>query len=144
MATVTKNSTLLALSAAVVALAISGCNNSKTQPPQSTSAQPASTSSQPASTPASTTPAQPAGKITLEVNGSGDVYAIWSEPFGQLATDHATLPLSKSFDLPADVKSVSLNWTSRDDNPKGCKITVDDKVVVEHAPGTDTQCVFER
>ncbi|MDT5008545.1 MAG: hypothetical protein QOH57_162 [Mycobacterium sp.] len=138
MSTATKNSILLPMSAAVIALVVgvSGCGDNTKHPPQSTSAQPVSTSS--------SSSVQPAGRITLEVNGSGDVYAIWSDPFGQLATDHATLPFSKTFPMPADAKYVVLNWTSRDDNPKGCKITVDDKVVVEHAPGTDTQCIFQR
>jgi hypothetical protein len=137
------------MSAAVVALAlaISGCDDSTTKPQQSPSpSQPVSTSSEPASTSSEpNTPTQAAGTITLEVTGTGDVYAIWSEPFGQLVTDHATLPFSKSFSLPAETKYVSLNWTTRDDNPKGCKITVDNKVVVEQAPGGgDGQCVFNR
>jgi hypothetical protein len=37
--------------------------------------------------------------ITLEVVGSGDVYAIWSDPFGQVAGDHTKLPFSKSYPL---------------------------------------------
>ncbi|MDT5093067.1 MAG: hypothetical protein QOH60_2430 [Mycobacterium sp.] len=153
MATATRNSTLLTLSAAVVALAVAGCNGASTKPQTSPSSPsgsgstaPASTSSQPVTTTSPTTTAQAAGTITLEVTGSGDVYAIWAEPFGSLASDHATLPFSKSFPLPADLNYVALNWTSRDDNPKGCKITVDTKVVVEHppAPAGVEPCVFQR
>jgi hypothetical protein len=146
MATPIKSSTLLPMSAGIVALALvtSGCDDGATKPRQSTTPS-ASNTSEAITTPPATTPAQAAGTITLEVNGSGDIYAIWAEPFGDLAKDHATLPFSKSFPLPADLNYVALNWTSRDDNPKGCKITVDNKVVVEHAPSpTEDACVFQR
>jgi hypothetical protein len=150
MAIATRNSTLLTLSAPVVALAValSGCNSNSPKPQQSPPpSQSASTSSATGSPSPSTTAtsAQAAGTVTLEVTGSGDVYAIWAEPFGSLASDHATLPFSKSFPLSADVNYVALNWTSRDDNPKGCKISVDNKVVVEHAPAASVEpCVFQR
>jgi hypothetical protein len=143
--TATKNPTLLSISASVVALALamSGCDDSATKPQQSPS--PSASNSSEAITPPTTTPAKPDGTITLEVNGSGDVYAIWSDPFGDLAKDHATLPFSKSFPLSADTMSVSVNWTSRDDNPKGCKITWNDKVVTEKPPSPgDGQCVWQR
>jgi hypothetical protein len=146
MATATRNSTLLTLSMAVVALAVAGCNGASTKPQTSPSSPSGSGSTEPVTTTSPTTTAQAAGTITLEVTGSGDVYAIWAEPFGSLASDHATLPFSKSFPLPADLNYVALNWTSRDDNPKGCKITVDTKVVVEHppAPAGEEPCVFQR
>jgi hypothetical protein len=151
MATARTNSTLLPMSAVIVALAlaVSACNSSSTKPQQSSPTSPsASTSSSEAGSPSpstTATSAQAAGTIVLEVTGSGDVYAIWAEPFGSLASDHATLPFSKSFPLPADVNYVALNWTPRDDNPKGCKITVDNKVVVEHAPAAGVDpCVFQR
>ena len=63
--------------------------------------------------------------IVLDVTGSGEVYAVWSDPFGQVAGDHTKMPFSKSYPLPADEDYVSLTWTSRDDSPKGCRITVD-------------------
>ena len=144
MTSVTRNS-LLRMSAAVVALTltVSGCENStpKAQNPSPS----ASNTSEAITPPPTTTPAKPDGTITLEVNGSGDVYAIWSDPFGDLAKDHATLPFSKSFPLSADTMSVSVNWTSRDDDPKGCKITWNDKVVIEKPPSPgDGQCVWQR
>jgi hypothetical protein len=82
--------------------------------------------------------------IVLEVTGSGEVYSIWSDPFGQVAPDHTKIPFSKSFPLPADENYVALTWTSRDHAGKGCKITVDDKVVVEKPVGTTENCVFTR
>ena len=79
-----------------------------------------------------------------EVTGSGEVYSVWSDPFGQVGGDHTKIPFTKSFTLPADEDYVALTWTSRDDNPKGCKITVDNKVVVEKPLGTTENCVFTR
>jgi hypothetical protein len=89
-------------------------------------------------------PAPANATVVLEVTGSGEVYAIWSDPFGQVASDHTKMPFSKSFTLPADENYVALTWTSRDDAPKGCKITVDNKVVVEKPLGTADNCVFTR
>ena len=85
-----------------------------------------------------------ASTIVLEVTGSGEVYSIWSIPFNQVAPDHTKMPFSKSYPLPADEDYVSLTWTSRDDSPKGCRITVDNKVVVEKPLGTKEDCVFTR
>lgn len=82
--------------------------------------------------------------IVLEVTGSGEVYSIWSIPFGQVGGDHTKIPFSRSYPLPADEDYVSLNWTSRDDAGKGCRITVDGKVVVEQPTGTAQDCVFTR
>jgi hypothetical protein len=132
-------STLLTLSGAVTALAIAlpACSKSeepKTQQGQSTSpVQPAQSTTQ---------TQQGQSAIVLEVMGSGEVYAIWSDPFGNVAGDHTTLPWSKSYTLPADENYVSLTWTSRDATNTGCRITVDGTVVVEELSGTT--CVYTR
>ena len=135
MSTTSDNPRLLPLSIAVVALAIavSGCQQDS-KPPAQQSPSPQVTASAP---PTEST-------IVLEVTGSGEVYSIDSLPFGDLAEDHTMVPFSKSFPLPADEDYVALNWTSRDDQPKGCKITVDGKVVVEKPLGTTENCVFTR
>ena len=82
--------------------------------------------------------------IVLEVTGSGEVYSVYSVPFGQVAGDHAKMPFSRSYPLAADVNYVSLTWISRDDGQKGCKITVDNVVVVEKPLGTTENCVLDR
>ncbi len=98
----------------------------------------------PVPVPAPQAPAQGPSTIMLEVTGSGEVYQVWSTPFGQVAGDHTKMPLSKSYSLPADEDDVALTWTSRDDQLKGCRITVDNKVVVEKPLGTKEDCVFTR
>ncbi|BDY32895.1 hypothetical protein [Mycolicibacterium mageritense] len=90
------------------------------------------------------TPQASQSTIVLEVTGAGEVYSIWSIPFNQVAGDHTKIPFSKSYPLPADEDYVSLTWTSRDDQQKGCRITVDGKVVVEKPVGTADTCVFTR
>ncbi|WP_067852058.1 hypothetical protein [Mycolicibacterium wolinskyi] len=90
------------------------------------------------------TPQAAESTIVLEVTGSGEVYSIWSIPFGQVGGDHTKIPFSKSYPLPADEDYVSMNWNSRDDHAKGCRITVDNKVVVNNPQGTGGTCVFTR
>lgn len=101
-----------------------------------------------AAPPAAPPPAPPAANapstIVLEVTGSGEVYSIYSIPFNQVAGDHTKMPFAKAYALTPDVKEVSLTWTSRDNNPKGCRIKVDNKVVVEKPLGTKESCLFTR
>jgi hypothetical protein len=146
MSITTKYSTLLSLSAvlAAVAVAVPACN--KSDKPQTQQGQSTTQATQAQSTTAASTSqsAQAQSTIVLEVMGSGEVYAIWALPYGNVAGDHTTLPWSKSFTLEPDVNYVSLTWTGRGDaTGTGCRITLDGKVVVDKPSGKE-DCVWTR
>jgi hypothetical protein len=145
MSITTSYRALLPLSAvlAAVAVAVPACNSSdkpQTQQGQSTSR---ATRAQSTTAASSSQTAQAQSTILLEVMGSGEVYAIWSDPFGNVAGDHTALPWSKSFPLSADENYVSLTWTSRDATDTGCRISLDGKVVVDKPSGKE-DCVWTR
>jgi Mycobacterium membrane protein len=84
----------------------------------------------------------PVDTAVFEVTGSGTVYTIDTDPSTDRVYD-ATVPWSKTITVGADVTLLQVVAVGKE-GTQGCRITLNGKVVVEKAPGTEAHCIFER
>jgi len=92
----------------------------------------------PIATPA---PKPQAGRVVFEITGSGTVYSINTDPDGRGAGENTAVPWSQTMTIGPDVQLLQVISVAKTGN-QGCRITLNGTVVVDHAPGTSSHCVF--
>jgi Mycobacterium membrane protein len=86
-----------------------------------------------------TSMAPKAANVVLEITGTGTVYSIDIDPGGRVATENSAVPFRTSITATPGTLVQIVAVTKMGD--QGCRITVDDTVVVSQGAG-NAHCVY--
>lgn len=81
--------------------------------------------------------------VVFEITGSGSVYTINTDPDVGSAPENTAVPWKRTATIGPDVTLLQVIAITKSGD-QGCRITVDDVVVIDQPPGTSAHCVYYR
>lgn len=81
--------------------------------------------------------------VIFEITGSGSVYTINTDPDVGSAGENTAVPWKQTATIRPDVTLLQVIAITKSGD-QGCRITVDDVVVLDQPPGTSAHCVYYR